>query len=181
MTHLPAKPYSGRTLQPQFIVFTMLQVGQPAPDFTLRTTSGQSFRLVDQRGRHVVLYFYPKDDTPGCTAEACSFRDAHAAFLDAGTVVIGVSSDPPEGHRAFAGKYGLPFPLLSDDGTLRARYGVPRTLGLIPGRVTYLIDRAGIVRQIYSSQFRPASHVAEALRGLEEIRRQGPGVEPSPP
>ena len=71
MTPLPAKPYSGRTLQPQFIVFTMLQVGQPAPDFTLRTTFGQSFRLVDQRGRHVVLYFYPKDDTPGCTAEAC--------------------------------------------------------------------------------------------------------------
>lgn len=159
-----------------------VKVGDPAPDFEQISSDGQTIRLADFRGRsEVVLFFYPKDDTPACTAEACSFRDAHAAFLDAGAVVIGVSSDPPSGHRAFAGKYGLPFPLLSDDGTLRARYGVPRTLGLIPGRVTYLIDRAGIVRQIYSSQFRPASHVAEALRGLEEIRRQGPGVEPSPP
>lgn len=86
-------------------------------------------------------------------------------------MVIGVSSDPPGEHRAFAGKHRLRFPLLTDaDGALRSRYGVPRTFGLIPGRVTYLIDRAGVVRHVYSSQLRPASHVVRALRALEEIR-----------
>ncbi len=159
-----------------------VQVGDPAPDFEQTSSDGQTIRLADFRGRsEVVLFFYPKDDSPACTVEACSFRDAHAAFLDAGAVVLGVSSDPPGGHRAFAGKYGLPFPLLSDDGTLRARYGVPKTLGLIPGRVTYLIDRAGVVRRVYSSQFRPNSHVAEALQGLEEIRRQEARGEPLHP
>jgi len=151
-----------------------VQSGDPAPDFALTSAGGEPVRLADFRGKsEVVLFFYPKDDSPGCTAEACSFRDGHQALLRAGAVVIGVSSDPPGEHRAFAAKHRLPFPLLTDaDGSLRALYGVPKTLGLIPGRVTYLIDRAGVVRHVYSSQFRPASHVREALRALGEIRGQ---------
>jgi thioredoxin-dependent peroxiredoxin len=155
-----------------------VKAGDPAPDFSLPSADGQTIRLSDFRGQsEVVLFFYPKDDSPACTAEACSFRDSHEAFLGAGAVVIGVSSDPPGEHRAFAGKHRLPFPLLTDaDGSLRALYRVPKTLGLIPGRVTYLIDRLGIVRHVYSSQLRPANHVRQALRGLEEIRSQASGV-----
>src|SRR4051812_47761124 len=103
-----------------------IRAGDPAPDFALPSAGGETVRLGDFRGKsEVVLFFYPKDDSPGCTAEACSFRDSHEAFLDAGAVVIGVSADPPGEHQAFAGKHRLPFPLLTDaDGSLRARYGV---------------------------------------------------------
>src|SRR5271166_6434982 len=129
-------------------------VGDLAPDFTLPSSTGEMVSLSDFRGKsEVVLFFYPKDDTPGCTAEACSFRDSHEAFREAGAEVIGVSSDSSDSHRKFAGRYGLPFRLLSDPkGELRSRFGVPKTLGLLPGRVTYLIDRHGIVRHIFSSQ-----------------------------
>ena len=146
--------------------------GDVAPDFELISGDGRTVRLSDYRGKsEVVLFFYPKDDSPACTAEACSFRDSYEDFLDAGAVVIGVSADPPGEHRAFAGKHRLPFPLLTDaDGSLRASFGVPKTLGLIPGRVTYLIDRGGVVRHVYASQLRPASHVREALRALKEMR-----------
>jgi peroxiredoxin Q/BCP len=149
-----------------------VRVGDPAPDFTLPSTTGESVSLADFRSKsEVVLFFYPKDNTPGCTAEACSFRDSYEAFREAGAEVIGVSSDSVESHRSFAGKHRLPFLLLSDpDGALRAKYGVSRTLGLFPGRVTYLIDRQGIVRHVFSSQFQPARHVAEALRVLGEMR-----------
>jgi peroxiredoxin Q/BCP len=130
-------------------------------------------RLSDYRGKsEVVLFFYPKDNTPGCTAEACTFRDSHEAFREAGAEVIGVSSDSAESHRKFAERFHLPFVLLTDvDGGLRARYGVPRTLGFFPGRVTYLIDRDGIVRHIFSSQMQPKRHVAEALDVLQRLRR----------
>jgi len=153
-----------------------VRVGEIAPDFTLDAADGRPVSLADFRGRaEVVLFFYPKDDTPGCTAEACSFRDSHESFRDAGAEVIGVSADSSASHRAFAGKHRLPFLLLTDaDGALRARYGVPRTFGLIPGRVTYLIDRRGVVRHVFSSQVRPAKHVTEALRVLGEIRGAGP-------
>src|SRR4051794_6854340 len=154
-----------------------VKAGDPAPDFELVAGDGQTVRLGDYRGKsEVVLFFYPKDDSPACTAEACSFRDSYEDFVDAGAVVLGVSSDSEGEHRDFAGKHRLPFPLLTDrDGSLRARYGVPRTLGLIPGRVTYLIDRAGKVRHVYSSQLRPASHVREALVALRAIREQSDG------
>ena len=130
--------------------------------------------LADLRGRsEVVLFFYPKNDTPLCTAEACSFRDSYEAFRDAGVEVIGVSADSDASHRRFADRHRLPFRLISDaDGALRARYGVPRTLGLFPGRVTYLIDRQGIVRHIVSSPLLPARHVDETLRVLGQIRDQ---------
>ena len=149
-----------------------VKAGDLAPDFSLATADGTTIRLGDYRGKsEVVLFFYPKDDSPGCTAEACSFRDSYEDFLQAGAVVLGVSSDNADDHQAFAGKHRLPFPLLTDPkGSLRTLYGVPRTLGLIPGRVTYLIDREGVVRNVYSSQLRPVSHVKEALQALREIR-----------
>jgi thioredoxin-dependent peroxiredoxin len=149
-----------------------VRVGDPAPDFELRSTTGEMVRLSDYRGKsEVVLFFYPKDNTPGCTVEACTFRDSHEAFREAGAVVIGVSSDSSESHRRFAERFRLPFVLLSDaDGALRARFGVPRTLGIFPGRVTYLIDRDGIVRHVFSSQLRPKRHVAEALEVLKRLR-----------
>jgi thioredoxin-dependent peroxiredoxin len=148
------------------------QVGDPAPDFTLSAATGEMISLSDFRGRaEVVLFFYPMDNTPGCTTEACSFRDRYEAFRDAGAEVIGISSDSADSHRRFADRFQLPFRLLSDsDGLVWARYGVPRTLGLIPGRVTYLIDREGVIRHIFSSQFQPARHVSEALRVLQTIR-----------
>ena len=148
-------------------------VGQKAPDFELPDAEGKRIRLADFRGKKaVVLYFYPKDDTPGCTAEACSFRDSYEEFQDAGAEVIGVSSDSEASHRRFAEKHRLPFVLVADArGELRKRYGVPSTLGLLPGRVTYVIDRDGIVRHVFNSQLQATKHVDEALAAL---RSEGP-------
>jgi peroxiredoxin Q/BCP len=149
-----------------------VRIGEPAPDFELSSSTGETVRLADFRGKsEVVLFFYPKDNSPACTLEACAFRDRYEAFREAGAEVIGISDDPAESHRRFAGRLRLPFVLASDvDGSVRARYGVPRTLGLLPGRVTYVIDRDGIVRHVFSSQFRPAKHVSEALHVLEGLR-----------
>src|SRR5438552_8387272 len=118
-----------------------VQVGDKAPDFTLPAQSGGSVRLQDRLGKQViVLYFYPKDGTPGCTAEACAFRDSHEVFTDAGAEVIGISSDSVARHTAFAGRHDLPFTLLSDQGgRVRKTHGVPASLGVVPGRVTYVI------------------------------------------
>ena len=119
-------------------------VGDAAPDFTLANASGETVSLSDFRGRaEVVLYFYPRDNTAVCSAEACSFRDSFQDFRDAGAEVIGVSADSADSHRRFAERLRLPFILLSDpDGSVRARYGVPKTFGLIPGRTTYLDRQA---------------------------------------
>src|ERR1700733_9464534 len=113
-----------------------IQAGDKAPDFTLPAQSGEQVRLSDRLGEHnVVLYFYPKDETPGCTKEACAFRDSYEVFAEAGAEVIGVSSDSVDKHAAFAGHHGLPFTLLSDQGGLvRKSYAVPATLGMLPGR-----------------------------------------------
>jgi len=147
----------------------MVGVGDPAPDFTLPSSSGV-VQLADVlRDKTVVLYFYPKDETAGCTAEACAFRDSYEVFTQAGAEVIGVSDDTVESHRSFATHHRLPFQLLSDPGgEVRRRYGVSGFLGLIPGRVSFVIDRQGIVRHVFDSQFRATRHVAEAL---ETIRR----------
>lgn len=152
----------------------IVRVGDAAPNFELPSATGETIRLSDFRGKSdVVLFFYPKDNTPGCTVEACSFRDSHEAFREAEAAVIGISSDSADSHRRFAERFGLPFLLAADaDGAVRARYGVPRTLGLLPGRVTYLIDRDGIIRHIFSSQFQPRRHVAEALEVLKSLRRR---------
>ena len=144
-------------------------VGARAPDFTLTDGTGKQFRLADLRGRKaVVLYFYPKDETMGCTAEACAFRDRYQTFQAAGAEVVGVSADSPEDHEAFAAHHRLPFTLLSDpENLVRRLYGVRKSLGLLPGRVTYVIDRDGIVRHVFDSQLQATRHVAEALQALE--------------
>src|SRR5688572_19294380 len=131
----------------------MLQPGDKAPDFKLLTTSGELFQLSDKlREANVVLYFYPKDETRGCTAQACSFRDQYEVFKEQGAEVVGISSDKMASHQQFTSKYQLPFILLSDEGgKVRKEYKVPRTLGLIPGRVTYVIDQQGIVRYAFNS------------------------------
>jgi peroxiredoxin Q/BCP len=114
-----------------------------------------------------------KDNTSGCTAEACSFRDSYEVFQEAGAEVIGISSDSEKSHEQFAKQYRLPFILLSDlGGVVRKSYGVPATFGLLPGRVTYIIDKQGIVRHIFSSQFAPQMHVTEALKVLKELREE---------
>jgi thioredoxin-dependent peroxiredoxin len=141
-----------------------MKAGDKAPSFSKTTQSGETLSLDDLKGKWVVLYFYPADDTPGCTAEACSFRDSHEAFVDAGAVVIGASADSLEKHEKFAAKHNLPFQLISDDdGKLRSAYGVKKTLGILAGRVTYVIDPDGIVRKVFSSQIRPTKHIDEAL------------------
>ncbi len=151
-----------------------VKVGDRAPDFTLPSLTGQPVSLESFLGKKIiVLYFYPKDNTPGCTAEACSFRDSYEAFQEAGAEVIGISSDTEKSHQQFANKHRLPFLLLSDlGGVVRKFYGIPATFGLLPGRVTYIIDKQGIVRHIFSSQFAPQMHVAEALKVLKELSEE---------
>src|SRR5918994_584929 len=146
-----------------------VRVGSEAPNFSLPSQFGEMVTLQDfLGGRPVVLFFYPKDDTPGCTKQACAFRDDYEEFKKRDAEVIGISSDSVESHRSFAAKHRLPFTLVSDEGgTARKRYGVPNTLGLFPGRVTYVIDREGVVRHIFSSQVEIAQHVEDALEALE--------------
>lgn len=147
-------------------------VGEQAPDFTLPSQSGEPVRLSDRLGeRVVVLYFYPKDNTPGCTAEACAFRDSYEVFTEAGAEVIGVSSDSADRHAAFAGRHDLPFTLLSDTGgRIRKSYGVPTVLGVLPGRVTYVIDRQGTVRHMFNSMTNINQHVGDALAVVRRLQ-----------
>jgi peroxiredoxin Q/BCP len=145
----------------------LLAVGTPAPEFVVTAHDGQVVDLAKLRGRWVVLYFYPKDDTLGCTKEACEFRDAWTRLQSAGVVVLGVSTQDAASHVAFASKYHLPFPLLPDErGALAAKYHVPLAGGLAQ-RVTYLIDRAGLVSRVWP-KVSPAGHAAEVL---EQIKR----------
>ncbi len=146
-----------------------ITIGSLAPDFTLPDQSGQPVSLSDFKGQKaVVLYFYPKDNTSGCTAEACAFRDSYEVFKEVGAEVIGVSSDSTGSHQGFAAKYQLPFILLSDTGgKLRKQYGVPTNLGFIPGRVTYVIDKEGVIRHIFNSQLGATRHVDEAIKILK--------------
>ena len=148
-----------------------ISIGEQAPDFTLKSQDGQDVALKDFLGKKsVVLYFYPKDNTPTCTKEACSFRDSYKAFTDAGAEVLGVSSDDQKSHEGFAEKQHLPFKLLSDPGAaVRKLYGVPSTIGVIPGRVTFVIDQGGIVRMTFNSQTDAEKHVTEALRVLKDL------------
>lgn len=149
-----------------------VKVGDRAPDFELPIDSGEKIRLSDFIGKKtVVLYFYPKDFSSGCTKEACAFRDNYEQFKDAGAEVLGVSSDTEESHGMFSIKLGLPFKLLSDDGgRIRRLYGVPSSLGLIPGRVTYVIDKKGIVRYMFNSQIDAEKHMEESLRIVRSLQ-----------
>ena len=153
-----------------------IQAGDTAPDFTLPSQSGEPVRLQDRLGqRVVVLYFYPKDNTRGCTAEACAFRDSYEVFAEAGAEVIGISSDSADRHAAFAGRHQLPFTLLSDQGgQVRKLYGVPAVLGLLPGRVTYVIDRQGTVRHVFKSMTNIGQHVSDALEIVRRLQTEQP-------
>jgi len=146
-------------------------VGATAPDFTKTTQNGDVISLSQFRGeKTVVLYFYPKDETVGCTAEACTFRDNFEDFVEAGAVVIGVSQDSDRSHKSFASHHRLPFLLVSDrDQALQNAYGVPKTMGLLPGRVTYVIDREGTVRHVFKSLLNAKKHVREALEVVKQL------------
>ncbi|WP_414546012.1 peroxiredoxin [Nostoc sp. CCY0012] len=148
-----------------------VKVGDTAPDFTLPAQNSATVSLRDFRGKQaVVLYFYPKDDTPGCTAESCAFRDQYEVFKTAGAEVIGVSGDSSESHQKFAAKHNLPFTLLSDkDNQVRKQYGATTAFGLIPGRVTYVIDQQGVVQYVFDSMLNFKGHVEEALKTLQQL------------
>lgn len=148
-----------------------IAVGDKAPDFKLHDQNGRTVTLAEFRGKKaVVLYFYPKDETPGCTKEACSFRDSYEDFVKAGAEVIGVSGDSVAKHQAFAQHHRLPFTLLADDGNqLRKAYGVPSTLWILPGRVTYVIDNGGVVRHVFDSQMQATKHISEALAVISSL------------
>ena len=148
-----------------------VDVGSMAPDFTLPSQSGEMVSLGDFMGKKpVVLFFYPKDDTPGCTKQACTFRDEYEGFSKLDAEVIGLSSDSVKSHRSFSEKHSLPFTMLSDEGgKVRSLYGVPSSFGLFPGRVTYIIDTEGVVKHIFSSQLGVEKHVVEALEALRSI------------
>lgn len=148
----------------------MLKPGDKAPPFTLPSDGGGRVSLKELRGKAVVLYFYPKDETPGCTKEACSFRDSYEDFVKAGAEVIGVSGDSVEKHQSFAQHHRLPFTLLADEGNaLRKAYGVPATLWILPGRVTYVIDKTGVVRHVFDSQLQATKHIDEALAMIRQL------------
>ena len=151
-----------------------VQIGDPAPDFTLPTQTGEAFSFHNLLGKStIVLYFYPKDNTGGCIVEACSFRDSYEVFKDAGAEVVGISADSVGSHQKFAQKYQLPFILLSDtSGTVRKLFGVPSIFGLLPKRVTYVIDKQGIIRHIFSSQHMPEKHISEALDIIKTLDTQ---------
>jgi peroxiredoxin Q/BCP len=149
-------------------------VGDKAPDFRLRDQNGNEVSLADFRGKKaVVLYFYPKDETRGCTKEACGFRDSYEDFVKAEAEVIAVSGDSSSKHKSFADHHRLPFTLLADEGNLvRKAYGVPATLWVLPGRVTYVIDKSGVVRHVFASQLEATRHVDESLGVVKALAIQ---------
>ena len=140
-------------------------VGDRAPDFRLPDANGATVRLSEILSKKaVVLYFYPKDETPGCTAESCAFRDAYDDFTAAGAEVVGVSRDDGASHGRFAAHHKLPFLLLSDrEGGVHALYGIRTRLGFVRDRVTFVIDRAGIVRHVFTSMLDMQGNVNKAL------------------
>ena len=146
-------------------------VGDRLPAFQATLQDGTAFdTAAEVGGAPLVFFFYPKDHTPICTQEACGFRDAYEQFTAAGARVVGVSSDSPEQHRAFIERHRLPFPIISDrGGALRRLFGVPKTLGFLPGRVTYVVDREGIVRLVFNAQLVADDHVRRALEAVREL------------
>jgi len=148
-----------------------IEIGSKAPEFSLPDQRGRRINLTDYLGKtNLVVYFYPKDESFGCTKEACSFRDNYEVFKEAGAEVIGISSDDIASHQAFAANHKLPFILLSDkDRTVAEKYGVGKSLGVLPGRVTFVIDKQGIVRMMFSSQLNFEKHITEAIETLKKL------------
>jgi peroxiredoxin Q/BCP len=150
-----------------------VKLGDSAPDFSLPNQWGQVVRLKDIIGKNnIVLYFYPRDNTPGCSREAAAFRENHKIFRDLEAIVLGISTGSIESHCAFSTSHDIPFYLLSDaDGRVSKQYGVKPTLWLTPGRVTYVIDKEGFVRYIVSSQLHPRKHVDGSLWAVNALRQ----------
>jgi len=147
-----------------------LKVGDKIPAFSLLDQDGNTFNSSTVIGKQsTIIYFYPKDDTPGCTKEACKFRDEFEVFTDLNTKVIGISSDDVASHKKFAEKYNLPFILLADTSKkVRRLFGVPKSMmGLIPGRVTYVINAKGVIIYIFEKQFGAEKHISEAIKALK--------------
>ena len=152
-----------------------ISTGIQAPDFILPDENNTLRRLSDFRGRAVILYFYPKDDTPGCTTEACNFRDDYSAYSEADVIILGVSPDSPQSHAKFKAKYGLPFPLLADEEHkvcgLYGAWGLKKTMGRETEgvlRTTFLIDASGRIARVFEN-VRPAEHSAEVLDAVKSL------------
>jgi peroxiredoxin Q/BCP len=149
-----------------------LKVGDKIPNFTAKDTNGNDFDSQDVIGKKaLVVYFYPKDNTPGCTAQACSFRDQYEDFKDLGAEVIGISSDGIVAHQKFVQQYQLPFILLSDsDKKVRRLFGVPSGLfGILPGRVTYVADKTGTIIMVFDSMM-ARRHIPKALEAIRKLQ-----------
>jgi peroxiredoxin Q/BCP len=159
-------------LKPKEMTKIEIKEGAKAPDFSLPSQDGSMVSLSQFLGKEtIVLFFYPKDESYGCTKEACSFRDNYEVFKEAGAEVIGISADDEASHKSFASHHKLPFILLSDkDRKVAALYDIGKTLGLLPGRVTFVIDKQGMIKRIFSSQFNFDKHISEALK---VIKNQG--------
>jgi thioredoxin-dependent peroxiredoxin len=152
------------------VAMATLTPGDAMPETSLVGPDGP-VRLRDKIGKALVVYFYPKDETYGCTKEACAFRDRYEDFVNAGAEVIGVSRDDAASHAAFRAHHNLPFTLLSDpDGNVAASWGVRANLGIIPGRVTFVFDQTGVVRHRFESALRFGRHVDEALATIKTLR-----------
>lgn len=149
-----------------------IELGDVIPHFTAIDTNEEKFDTLEYIGKKpLVIYFYPKNNTPGCTAQACGFRDQYQDFTDLGAEVIGISSDSVDSHNAFAKQYKLPFILLSDtDKKIRKLFGVPSgLLGVLPGRVTYIVDKQGKVVLVFDDSINATKHIAEALEAMKKI------------
>lgn len=152
-----------------------IKKGDTVPDIVLPNQNGIMFDVKKETaGKNVVLFFYPKDDSPGCTKEACSFRDQYEDFVDANAVVIGISGQSVKSHKTFAEKYHLSYTLLSDEeNNIRNAFGVPTNFfGLLPGRVTYIIDKNGKIADIFNSQTQVKQHIENALDILKKLEKK---------
>lgn len=148
-----------------------IEIGDTVPTFSLLDQNGKMIKIDTTLGKPMIIYFYPKDDTPGCTKEACTFRDEFENFTDLGAMVIGISADSVESHKNFEEKYNLPFTLLADtENDVRKLFGVPNNLFVIPGRVTYVVNNQGIVVHVFNSQLGAKKHISESLQKLKELK-----------
>jgi peroxiredoxin Q/BCP len=150
-----------------------LKIGDKAPDFTLQSNTGDKFKLSELKGKNLVLFFYPMDESPVCSKEVEAFKKKYEEFKAINAEVVGVSSQSIESHRSFATKHGLPFRLLSDpNSTVRKLFGISSMLG-VPGRVTFVVNQDGVIVFVYSSQMYPARHAQEALDALKKHLTEG--------